>query len=63
MDALEKRKIPATETLNDSSVDISVILESHAAAHVGSWLQAFWDDLWVHSSRVQQGLEDDTDTE
>lgn len=63
MDALQKRKIPATETLNDSSVDISVLLGSLAAAHVGSWLQVFWDDLWVQSSRFQQDPEDDTDTD
>jgi hypothetical protein len=61
MYVLQKRKIPATDTLNDSSVDISVLLGSLAAAHVGSWLQAFWDDLWVQSSRVQQDPEDDTD--
>jgi hypothetical protein len=58
MEALEERKIPATEILNKSSVDISVLLESHAAAHVGSWLQAFWDELWV-----QQDPEDDTETD
>jgi hypothetical protein len=63
MYALQKRKIPATETLNDSSVDNSVLLGSLAAAHVGSWLQAFWDDLWVQPSRVQEDPEDDTDTD
>jgi hypothetical protein len=31
VDALQERKIPATEILNKSSVDISVLLESHAA--------------------------------
>jgi len=41
----EKYLLPRLFT--DSPVDISVFLESHAAAHVGSWLLAFWDDLWV----------------
>jgi hypothetical protein len=58
-----EEKNTATETLNDSSVDISVLLGSLAAAHVGSWLQEFWDDLWVQSSRVQQDPEDDTETD
>jgi len=63
MEALQERKIPATEILNKSSVDISVLLERHAAAHVGSWLQAFWDELWVLSSRVQQDPVEDTETD
>jgi hypothetical protein len=35
LDALEKRKIPPTETLNDSSVYTFTVLGCHAA-HIGS---------------------------